>query len=65
MSIIDTPVPSAWRSERLEPDGVPAVVSAMQAYYEERAGQYDDWYRHVNLYDDPQHNAAWQAELDQ
>ena len=37
----------------------------MRAYYDERAVQYDDWYLHINLYDDPQHNAAWRAELAQ
>jgi ubiquinone/menaquinone biosynthesis C-methylase UbiE len=62
---MNTKVPSAWHSERLTPGEVPAVVSAMQAYYEERAGQYDDWYRHINLYADPEHDAAWQAEMAQ
>lgn len=59
------PLPSAWPSVPLEPDEVTSLVHGMRDYYDERANQYDDWYLHINLYDDPQHNAAWQAELDQ
>ncbi len=36
----------------------------MKVYYEERAGQYDDWYHHINLYDDPENNEAWRAEVE-
>ena len=38
------PVPSAWHSERLAPDETSSIVQGMRAYYEERAGQYDEWY---------------------
>ncbi len=56
-------VPSAWKSVPLTDDEVRAVVSGMQAYYDDRAPEYDDWYRHVNLYDDPANNAAWHDEV--
>jgi len=58
-------VASAWQSVPLSDDAVRAVVSGMQAYYDERAEQYDDWYRHVNLYDDPANNQAWHEEVEQ
>jgi SAM-dependent methyltransferase len=37
----------------------------MVAYYEARAGEYDDWYlRHGRYAHGPIHDAAWNAELD-
>jgi demethylmenaquinone methyltransferase/2-methoxy-6-polyprenyl-1,4-benzoquinol methylase len=57
------PVPSAWRGVPLVLDEIHDVVSGMQSYYDERATQYDDWYNHVNMYDDPVNNAAWHAEV--
>src|SRR5438045_2907994 len=59
------PAPSAWRSVPLPNDELRGIVRGMQAYYDERAGQYDEWYNHVNMYDDPQNNLAWHAELEQ
>ncbi|MBI5876405.1 MAG: class I SAM-dependent methyltransferase [Chloroflexi bacterium] len=58
-----TAVPSAWRSVPLSTSEVPSVVSGMQAYYDDRAGEYDDWYLHVGMYDDPPHNERWQVEV--
>lgn len=57
-------VPSAWHSVPLAGAEVASVVSGMQAYYDDRAGQYDDWYMHTGMYDDPAHNARWHAEVD-
>ena len=37
----------------------------MVAYYEARAGEYDDWYLRRGRYSrGPIHDAAWNAELD-
>src|SRR5436190_3403716 len=58
-------VPSAWRGVPLSLDEMHDIIHGMQAYYDERATQYDDWYKHINLYDDPANNAAWHAELEQ
>lgn len=57
------PVRSAWRSAPLRDDEVPAVVAGMQAYYDDRAAEYDEWYLHVNIHDDPEHNERWHAEV--
>ncbi|MCA1553154.1 MAG: class I SAM-dependent methyltransferase [Chloroflexi bacterium] len=56
-------VPSAWKSVPLSSDEIRAVVSGMQAYYDDRAPEYDDWYRHINVYDDPENNERWHAEV--
>jgi len=58
-------VPSAWRGVPLPLDEMHDIIGGMQAYYDERATQYDDWYNHVNLYDDPPNNNAWHAEVAQ
>jgi SAM-dependent methyltransferase len=43
----------------------PAVDAEMRAYYEARAGEYDDWYLRRGRYSHgPVHDAAWNAELD-
>jgi SAM-dependent methyltransferase len=47
--------------------GAPAVDRSadMVAYYEARAGEYDDWYLRRGRYSrGPIHDAAWNAELD-
>jgi ubiquinone/menaquinone biosynthesis C-methylase UbiE len=64
MTMTDS-VPSAWRGAPLPLDEMHDVIHGMQAYYDERATQYDDWYNHINLYDDPANNAAWHAEMEQ
>jgi SAM-dependent methyltransferase len=52
------------------PDGdaarpAPDVGAEMVAYYEARAGEYDDWYLRRGRYaHGPIHDAAWNAELD-
>ena len=43
----------------------PDVGAEMVAYYEARAGEYDDWYLRRGRYaHGPIHDAAWNAELD-
>ena len=43
----------------------PAIRPEMVAYYEARAGEYDDWYLRRGRYaHGPIHDAAWNAELD-
>jgi demethylmenaquinone methyltransferase/2-methoxy-6-polyprenyl-1,4-benzoquinol methylase len=43
----------------------PAIDREMVAYYEARAGEYDDWYLRRGRYSHgPIHDAAWNAELD-
>ena len=59
------PVPSAWKSAPLQPAEVKAVVNGMQAYYDDRAAQYDDWYLHINMYADPETDEQWHAEVTQ
>ena len=55
---------------RLSEPGPPAAPAAdvdaeMIAYYEARAGEYDDWYLRRGRYArGPIHDAAWDAELD-
>ena len=43
----------------------PVADADMVAYYEARAGEYDDWYLRRGRYEHgPIHDAAWNAELD-
>ena len=43
----------------------PVADTDMVAYYEARAGEYDDWYLRRGRYEHgPIHDAAWNAELD-
>lgn len=53
----------------LDEDEIRDVVRGMQAYYNERAEQYDDWYRNVGMYANryagPEAEAAWHAEVAQ
>ena len=56
-------VPSAWKSTPLSAVEVRAVVSGMQAYYDERAPEYEEWYQHRNMYADPANDEAWHAEV--
>jgi len=68
------PAPAGDQGAALRPpddqgrrDGRPGDLAAeMVAYYEARAGEYDDWYLRRGRYSHgPVHDAAWLAELDQ
>jgi SAM-dependent methyltransferase len=56
----------------IQPEPVPAgaapaedLSAEMQAYYEARAGEYDDWYLRRGRYSrGPVHDLAWNADLD-
>jgi demethylmenaquinone methyltransferase/2-methoxy-6-polyprenyl-1,4-benzoquinol methylase len=55
------PAPAATAA----PAAVAAQANEMVAYYEARAGEYDDWYLRRGRYEHgPIHDAAWNAELD-
>ena len=58
--------PPARRPRRIAtPGGLSTVDAEMIAYYEARAGEYDDWYLRRGRYArGPIHDAAWDAELD-
>lgn len=72
------PPPTALPRPDARPEGGPAAAPATQAdaggdaraadmvaYYEARAGEYDDWYLRRGRYSrGPIHDAAWNAELD-
>ena len=52
-------------SRPAEPAPAPDRDAEMLAYYEARAGEYDDWYLRRGRYArGPIHDAAWNAELD-
>jgi SAM-dependent methyltransferase len=58
-----SPAPAAGRSR--SPAATADPDTEMVAYYEARAGEYDDWYRRRGRYSHgPIHDAAWDAELD-
>ena len=53
------------KTDTVEPTSTPDVGAEMVAYYEARAGEYDDWYLRRGRYaHGPIHDAAWNAELD-
>ncbi len=63
--------PAATAPEGTAPEGaareqhVDDLAAGMVAYYEARAGEYDDWYLRRGRYArGPIHDAAWDAELD-
>src|SRR5712692_1475182 len=58
-------VPSAWRSVPLRPTETGHVIRGMQSYYDDRAEEYDDWYRRINKHYDPSIEAQWHAEVAQ
>jgi SAM-dependent methyltransferase len=60
--VVSAPVVSAPSA----PGGAPDELSTeMIAYYQARAGEYDDWYLRRGRYArGPVHDQAWQAELD-
>jgi ubiquinone/menaquinone biosynthesis C-methylase UbiE len=64
---VDAPPPTALPAE---PPKTPAAQPAgatddLVAYYDARAGEYDDWYLRRGRYNHgPIHDAAWNAELD-
>lgn len=39
------------------------IDRSMHEYYEQRAGEYDDWYNRAGRYNDPRTNAAWHAQV--
>jgi SAM-dependent methyltransferase len=52
-------------TDTVESTAAPDVGAEMVAYYEARAGEYDDWYLRRGRYaHGPIHDAAWNAELD-
>ena len=57
------PPMSAWRSVALDDAEVQQTIRGMQQYYDERATQFDQWYRREGLHVDPQHDALWHDEL--
>ena len=58
-----SPVPTA--TAIAEPDAPEDLDASMVAYYEARAGEYDDWYLRRGRYARGAiHDAAWHAELD-
>jgi SAM-dependent methyltransferase len=62
----EPPGPAQRAAEPAEPARPATDVGAeMVAYYEARAGEYDDWYLRRGRYArGPIHDAAWNAELD-
>lgn len=52
-------------AETTAPDAIPVPDRHMVAYYDARAGEYDDWYLRRGRYSHGAvHDAAWNAELD-
>jgi ubiquinone/menaquinone biosynthesis C-methylase UbiE len=39
------------------------IDRSMHEYYEQRAGEYDEWYNRQGRYNDPRTNAAWHAQV--
>ena len=60
-----TPEPGPAPEPGLAPGLETIAPDEMVAYYEARAGEYDDWYLRRGRYEHgPIHDAAWNAELD-
>jgi ubiquinone/menaquinone biosynthesis C-methylase UbiE len=56
---------ASQRATDAKPTSAADVGAGMVAYYEARAGEYDDWYLRRGRYaHGPIHDAAWNAELD-
>jgi SAM-dependent methyltransferase len=61
----ERPLPEAAAGTDASQPAQPDVGAEMLAYYEARAGEYDDWYLRRGRYErGPIHDAAWNAELD-
>jgi len=59
------PVPASPRDADAGAEMVADAAAEMVAYYQARAGEYDDWYLRRGRYArGPIHDAAWNAELD-
>jgi SAM-dependent methyltransferase len=57
--------PAGLAASSEAPPAPPAAADPMVAYYEARAGEYDDWYLRRGRYArGPVHDTAWNAELD-